>query len=78
MCCNHCHGSVVKEYWSFCMLVGDHLLLRDIRPYGIIFMNVCYKRCHGDAGKGFWALSNVYDYVCLHFIFCGHCWWEIY
>jgi uncharacterized YccA/Bax inhibitor family protein len=22
-------------------LVGDHLLLRDFEPYGIIFMNVC-------------------------------------
>jgi hypothetical protein len=22
-------------------LVGDHLLLRDFRPYGIIFMNAC-------------------------------------
>jgi hypothetical protein len=23
------------------VLVGDHLLLRDFGPYGIIFMNVC-------------------------------------
>jgi uncharacterized YccA/Bax inhibitor family protein len=25
-------------------LVGDHLLLRDVGPYGIIFMNVCVVR----------------------------------
>jgi hypothetical protein len=24
-----------------CWLVGEHLLLMDFRPYGIIFMNVC-------------------------------------
>jgi hypothetical protein len=25
---------------SRCWLVGDHLLLKDFNPYGIIFMNV--------------------------------------
>jgi uncharacterized YccA/Bax inhibitor family protein len=24
-----------------CWLVGDHLMLRDFGPYGIIFINVC-------------------------------------
>jgi hypothetical protein len=26
---------------SIYMLVGDHLVFRDFRPYGIIFMNMC-------------------------------------
>jgi hypothetical protein len=38
------------------VLVGEHLLIRDFRPYVIIFLNVCVcveNRCHGNA---VWAL----------------------
>jgi hypothetical protein len=42
------------------LLAGDALLLRDFGPYGKIFMNVCYIRCHGNAVKGFSALCLLY------------------
>jgi hypothetical protein len=46
-------------------LVSDHLMLRDFGPYGIIYMNVCcHNVCHGNSGKGFWALWDIYGYVC--------------
>jgi hypothetical protein len=36
------------------VLVGDHLLLRDFGPYGIIFMNVCFcNRFHGNSVQRF-------------------------
>jgi hypothetical protein len=57
---------IFYPYNKQCWLLGDHLLLRDFRPYGIIFTNVCYNRCHDNAVKGFWALwNNIYDSVCL-------------
>jgi hypothetical protein len=34
---------------------------KDFGPYGVIFMNVCYNRCHGNAVKGFWALWDIYE-----------------
>jgi hypothetical protein len=38
------------------VLVGDHLLLRDFEPYGIIFkpINVCVVITADNAGKEFW------------------------
>jgi hypothetical protein len=46
-------------------VVGDHLLLRDTGPYGIIFMNVCcYSSCHDNALKGLLGLtSSIYKLV---------------
>jgi hypothetical protein len=35
------HGDPgVDRYNKRCCLVGDHMLLKDFGPYGIIFMNV--------------------------------------
>jgi hypothetical protein len=40
-CYNRCHGNGVKALWvcllPICSFVGDHLLLRDFEPNGIIF-----------------------------------------
>jgi hypothetical protein len=39
---------------------GDHLLSRELRPYGALY----YNRYHGNAVKGIWALcENIYDSV---------------
>jgi hypothetical protein len=50
---NRCHGSDVTGFWALwhfiyvcvcacaCVLVGDHLLLRDFWPHGIIFVTLC-------------------------------------
>jgi hypothetical protein len=55
------------------MLVGcDPLLLRNFKPYEIIFINVCcHNICRVNAFKGIRALwHNIYDYVCsLHLTF---------
>jgi hypothetical protein len=48
-------------------LLCDHLLLRDLKLYRIIFMNICmccYKYCHINAIKGLEALwENIYKYM---------------
>jgi hypothetical protein len=51
--------------WLVGWLIGDHLLLRDFGPYGIIFEYACpYNRCHGNSVEGFWTLlDNIRDYV---------------
>jgi uncharacterized YccA/Bax inhibitor family protein len=33
--------TVISKCWLGAWLVGDHLLLRDFGPYGLIFINVC-------------------------------------
>jgi hypothetical protein len=40
MCLKILYGISIYIISKF-SLVGDHLLLRDFGPYGIIFMNVC-------------------------------------
>jgi uncharacterized YccA/Bax inhibitor family protein len=32
---------IIGKCWLVAWLVGDHLLLRDFGPYGIIFTNMC-------------------------------------
>jgi hypothetical protein len=42
------------------------VMLRCFWFYGLIFLNLCYNRCHGNAVKGIWALwDNIYDCICL-------------
>jgi hypothetical protein len=49
---------------SIYVLVGDYFLLTDFLPCVVVFLNICYKRCHGNSVKGFSALlGKVYDSV---------------
>jgi hypothetical protein len=42
----------------------DMVMLRDFWFYGLIFVNLCYKRCHGNVVKRIWALwDNIYGYM---------------
>jgi hypothetical protein len=45
------------------VLVDDDLLLKDFGLNGIIFINVCYSRCYGNAVKVSGALWEIYDVV---------------
>jgi hypothetical protein len=77
------NGNVFSTSYSYlctaisrCWLVGDYLLLRDLGPYGIIFMKICVCVCVcGEGGVITIATVNmlracalwesIYDYVCL-------------
>jgi hypothetical protein len=51
--------------WLIDWLVGDHLLLRYIEPYGVIFMDVC-DVITVTMGSDFWACGIIFiSNVCL-------------
>jgi hypothetical protein len=51
---------VFSDVWPYgimsryvCVTVALVILIRDFRPYGIIFMTVCCLCCHNNTLKGF-------------------------
>jgi hypothetical protein len=49
-----------------CWSIGDHLLLRDFGPYGVIFV-CCYNHCHDNVVRDFGPYGVIF--VCCY----NHC-----
>jgi hypothetical protein len=52
--------------WYLAWLVDDHLLLRDYKPCGVIFMEVfCYSHCHSNYATDFGPYEIIFGTMCL-------------